>query len=120
MQLKEIVDDLLKQRNRSLSWLALQIGKTFDGLKLSLLKESVKYSDVKRIAEVLDVSPGSLFHTHEQLQEGDYSDKKNILEEEDFQYGSLKKELDACKELADTLKDQLKDKEKIIELLNKI
>lgn len=121
MQLKEIVDDLLKQRNRSLSWLAQQIGKTFDGLKLSLLKESVKYSDVKRIAEVLNVSPGSLFPEHdEQLQEDNYTDKGNILEEENFQYGSLRKELVACKELTGTLKDQLKDKEKIIELLNKI
>jgi len=118
MQLKEIVDDLLKKQNRSLSWLALQIGKTFDGLKLSLIKESVKYSDVRKIAEVLNVSPGVLFHYS--LEEYQFTEQKNVLEEDVVQYGGLKKELEACKELTETLKDQLKDKEKIIELLNKV
>ena len=61
MKLKDIVDNLLKERERSLSWLAQQVGKTFDGFRLSLIKESVKYTDLKKIAEVLEVSPNVLF-----------------------------------------------------------
>ncbi|MES2458052.1 MAG: hypothetical protein V4594_21015 [Bacteroidota bacterium] len=53
--LKRIVDDLLKERERPLSWLARQMDKTFDGLKLSLIKGSIKYTDLVRMAEVLGV-----------------------------------------------------------------
>ena len=53
--LKRIVDDLLKERERTLSWLARQMDKTFDGLKLSLIKGSIKYTDLLRMAEVLGV-----------------------------------------------------------------
>ena len=46
MYLKETVARLLKNKNRSLSWLALEMGKSFDGLKLSLVKGSIKYLDI--------------------------------------------------------------------------
>jgi lambda repressor-like predicted transcriptional regulator len=118
MQLKQIIDDLLKERNRSLSWLAQNTGKTFDGLKLSLTKESLKYSDVKKIAQVLDVSVCKLFAeptykpTHEKINSN--------FEEESITYSNAtQKELEACKELNITLKNQLKDKELIIQLLSK-
>jgi len=34
MSLKEIIDQILKDKHRSLSWLAAEMGKTFDGLRL--------------------------------------------------------------------------------------
>lgn len=117
MQLKEIVDNLLKERNRSLSWLASQIGKTFDGLRLSLIKESVKYSDLKKMAEALGVSPGVFFEPSYENYE-DYVKSSMTMQEDVFVYKTTKTELDACRELAERLKDQIKDKERIIELLN--
>lgn len=111
MELKEIVDNILKEQNRSLSWLATEMGKTFDGLKLSLVKGSVKYIDLKKMAEILQI-PAASFFREEPLQE-------NLLQEETPVYTSLKSELNSCKELADALKSQLKDKEHIIQLLSK-
>jgi len=106
--LKEIVDALLKKHNRSLSWLAMEMGKTFDGLKLSLIKESIKYADLKRMAEVLEVSPGVFFDSD--------ASQISIAEEGEPSYG-LQSELRSCRELSETLKSQLKDKEYIIQLL---
>ncbi len=118
MQLKQIIDELLKERNRSLSWLAQNTGKTFDGLKLSLIKESLKYSDVIKIAKVLDVSVCKLFAEHTLKPADDRF--LNNLEEENVTYSTaIQKELEACKELNITLKNQLKDKELIIQLLSK-
>lgn len=115
MVLKEIVDQLLKEENRSLSWLAAEMDKTFEGLKLSLIKGSIKYNDLKRMALILKVSPACFFE--------DKAIKQNISEsliaEQDiFYYTGLKNDLNSCKELVNTLKSQVKDKEKIIELLS--
>lgn len=109
--LKKIVDDILRKQNRSLSWLASEMGKTFDGLKLSLVKESIKYVDLRRMAEILEVSPAIFFD--------DVSSQTNVVEEEEQHYSGLKIELRSCRELAETLKSQLKDKEHIIRLLLK-
>ena len=109
MQLKDIVDKALKNQNRSLSWLAGEMNKTFDGLKLSLVKGSIKYTDLKRMADILKV-PASLFFEEELIE--------NMVAEERAGYFSLKSELSSCKELTDTLKSQLADKEKIIGLLS--
>jgi hypothetical protein len=116
MHLKEIVNKMLKERNRSLSWLAMEMGKTFDGLKLSLTKGSIKYTDLKRMADILDI-PVSIF-----FEESLYNEpgiQKNILQEEEVHYIKMKNELASCKELINALKSQLKDKEKIIELMSK-
>lgn len=117
MYLKETVDKLLKKRSRSLSWLASEMGKSFDGLKLSLVKGSIKYKDMAVLADKLGVHPGELFesdHSGYTLEEW-----KSVLEEGEMQYSSVKKELLACKELTETLRNQIKDKERIIELINK-
>ncbi len=112
MELKKIVDQLLKDQNRPLSWLAVEMNKTFDGLKLSLTKESIKYSDLKRMSEILKV-PASVFF--------DEPASENFVSEEEVPYLGLKKELASCRELTEALKSQLNDKEKIINLLsNKI
>ncbi len=119
MCLKEIVDTLLREKGRSLSWLASQVGKTFDGLRLGLIKESVKYSDIKKIAEVLDVSAGVFFDPTDKLSALDEPLASNhTLQEDTYIYKTTKKELEAYKELTERLKDQIKDKEKIIELLS--
>jgi hypothetical protein len=110
MELKKIVDKALKDQNRSLSWLAGEMNKTFDGLKLSLVKGSIKYIDIIKMADVLKV-PAAYFFEEESLME-------SMVEEERIEYYSLKSDLNSCKELTKTLKSQLVDKEKIIELLN--
>lgn len=110
MKLKAIIDILLRDQNRSLSWLAAEMNKTFDGLKLSLVKESIKYIDIKRMAVILDV-PAACFFKEE--DRNDY-----VLAEEKVEYSSLKTELAACKELVETLKSQISDKERIINLLS--
>jgi hypothetical protein len=110
MQLKDIVDKCLKDHNRSLSWLAAEMDKTFDGLKLSLVKGSIKYNDIKRMADILKVPASCFFEVD--IETG------NVLEEEKGQYSNLKTELTSCKELTAALKSQLADKDKIIGLLS--
>jgi len=112
MKLKKIVDKALKDQNRSLSWLAGEMNKTFDGLKLSLTKGSLKYTDIIKMAEILKL-PIPYFFEEDSLLE-------SMVEEEKIEYYGLKNELKFCKELTSTLKSQLADKEKIIELLNQI
>ncbi|MES2457657.1 MAG: hypothetical protein V4594_19020 [Bacteroidota bacterium] len=117
MQLKSTVDGLLKEKNRSLSWLAEEMGKTFDGLKLSLVKGSIKYNDLIEMAKKLEVSPTIFFDqaANRHVTETGVS----ILAEPREVYGEdLKGNLRNCRELLATLKDQIKDKEKIISLLS--
>lgn len=116
MYLKEVVNKMLKERNRSLSWLAMEMGKTFDGLKLGLTRGSIKYTDLKRMANILDIPVSGFF---EESSDNEGGILKNTLGEEEAQYISMKNELNSCKELIITLKSQLKDKERIIELLSK-
>ena len=116
MYLKETVARLLKNKNRSLSWLALEMGKSFDGLKLSLVKGSIKYLDIILMAKILETHPGELFES----EQGGYSPEewRNALEEGETQYKNIKKELTACRELNEALKTQVNDKERIIALLH--
>ncbi|MDR6782048.1 hypothetical protein ABIE26_001463 [Pedobacter africanus] len=114
MALKATIDKILKDKNRSLSWLAHGIGKTFDGLRLGLLNESVKYKDILLIAEKLEISPCVLFNEGKGYQQ---NHKDNMLAEPVSEYGDLKANLRTCKELISTLKDQVKDKERIINLM---
>lgn len=116
MLLKNIVDEILKERGRSLSWLAEEMNKTFDGLKLGLIKGSIKYNDIIVMAKTLNVSPSVFFeHTYTAPNS---SLQDNILNDGKTEYNDLKKNLKNCKEMLSTLKDQLKDKEKIISLLS--
>ncbi|WP_316814750.1 hypothetical protein [Pedobacter nyackensis] len=113
MSLKANIDRILRDKHRSLSWLAVSMGKTFDGLRLSLINESIKYKDMLVMAEILNVSPCTFFRT----PEDEFStSQSNIVTESVSEYGDS---LKSCKELAATLKDQLKDKERIISLLSK-
>ena len=110
MELKDIVDGVLKDQNRSLSWLASEMKKTFDGLKLSLVKGSIKYTDIKRMATILKVPASTFFLENDSNQ--------NVVAEELPSYHNVKSDLSACRELVQTLKSQIIDKEKIIGLLS--
>jgi len=117
MQLKSVVDGLLKEKNRSLSWLAEEMGKTFDGLKLSLVKGSIKYNDLIEMAKVLEVLPAVFFQTEVNIYATE-TDISTLAEPREEYGGDVKSNLKNCKELLAALKDQLKDKEKIISLLS--
>ena len=116
MFLKQVVDEILKEKTRPLSWLAEEMGKTFDGLKLSLIKGSIKYNDIITMAKVLEVAP-SIFFQSTTLAYDKKNNKSNLTESKS-EYNDLKSELKNCKEMVATLKDQLKDKERIISLLS--
>ena len=115
MYLKNIVDEILIEKTRSLSWLAVQMGKTFDGLKLSLVKESLKYKDLSEMAKILEVSPNTFFQskfpTYISRNPENLTDSKVDIDE--------KMNIKTYKELVAALRDQLKDKEKIIALMTK-
>ncbi|MFA4869008.1 MAG: hypothetical protein WC623_12455 [Pedobacter sp.] len=113
MSLKAIVEGILKGQGRSLTWLAEKVGKTVDGLRLGLMNKSVKYKDLLLMAEVLNVSPCNFFKT----EDTSATVQKNILAEPPIEYGDALKN---CKELNAALKDQLKDKERIISLLSEV
>lgn len=108
--LKNIVDKLLKEHSRPLSWLAGQMDMTSEGLRLSLIKGSIKYNDLKRMSTVLDVPVSVFFSEHA---------PDSIASEDKVQYGGLKSELASCREVIEALKGQLKDKERIINLIAK-
>lgn len=112
MSLKAIIDQILKDKQRSLSWLALNMGKTFDGLRLGLINESIKYKDILTMAKILNVSPRIFFTDPEE----EFSTEQiNLVAEPVTEYGDG---LKSYKELTAALKDQLKDKERIISLLS--
>ena len=117
MFLKNVVDELLKERSRPMSWLAEEMGKTFDGLKLSLTRGSIKYNDIIAMAKILDVSPNVFFPS----ETDSYKDIKNpnFLGEPKAEYASAKNDLKNCREMLAALKEQIKDKDKIISLLSK-
>lgn len=111
MSLKTIIDQILREEHRSLSWLAVGMGKTFDGLRLALINESLKYKDIVIMAKVLNTSPSRFFKAEEELS----TLQNNLVAEPASEYGDS---LRSCRELTAALKDQLKDKERIISLLN--
>jgi hypothetical protein len=114
MSLKGTVDKILKEKHRSLSWLAKGIGKTFDGLRLALINESLKYKDIVMMANLLEVHPSFFFET----EPNDAYGQDDILSEPKQEYGDFKGSLKTYKELVSALKDQVKDKERIISLLS--
>nr|WP_068890175.1 hypothetical protein [Pedobacter panaciterrae] len=117
MGLKSIVDEILTENGRSMTWLSQEMGKTFDGLKLSLVRESIKYKDIITLSKVLNVPPATFFQTiaipyNNELTESLVGDQKG-------EYTDLKNNLKNCKQMLTALKDQIKDKDKIISLLSK-
>ncbi len=117
MYLKTIVNEILKKNNRSLSWLSVEMNKTFDGLKLSLLKGSLKYNDLILMSKILNVPPTIFF---EETNPTHLLDKEDLkAPDAEHETSILEMELKNHKEMLSTLRDQLKDKDKIISLLSK-
>ncbi|TKB96872.1 hypothetical protein [Pedobacter cryophilus] len=110
MDLKKIIDEILKQQDKPLSWLALEMEKTYAGFRLSLSNETLKYSDIKKMAEILNV-PVSLFFDVNNTQKikGNYNSQisNSIVSESEAKY-KIENEY---------LKQQITDKEEIIKLL---
>ncbi|HKG05411.1 MAG TPA: hypothetical protein VKB19_03080 [Pedobacter sp.] len=119
MSLKHVVDGLLKEKNRPMSWLAEEMNKTFDGLKLSLVRGSIKYNDLIEMAKVLEVSPIVFFRTSPGVYKEGNDDPLIISEPNEAYNNEIKTNLKNCREMLSVLKDQLKDKELIISLLKK-
>lgn len=111
MSLKNTVLRILKEKHRSLSWLAKGIGKTFDGLNLALKNESLKYKDIIVMANLLEIHPGVLFNDENHDLKGD-----NLLSEPKSGYLDFRTK-SMYDDLMDTMRDQLNDKDKIIALL---
>src|SRR5690606_3805598 len=94
------------------SWLSVEMDKSVDGLRLSLVRESIKYSDINKMAEILEVSPSIFFGDGASI----YKEVESISKtsEPASEYSDLKYYKGMCA----VLRDQLNDKEKIITLLS--
>lgn len=112
MVLKNKVEEVLKKKKRSMSWLAEEMGKSVDGLRLSLVRESIKYVDINKMAEILEV-PAALFFPNSSELYQEISSVSKVSES-----GSEFEELKYYKGMVALLKDQLNDKQKIITLLS--
>jgi hypothetical protein len=114
--LKEIVDNILKDLDKPLSWLGLEMEMTYAGFRGSLLNESLKYGDLKKMAKILNVPISILFEGSTQKIKGNYNTQINssIVGESEAIYGSKYENI-----LNENLflKQQIKDKEEIIKLL---
>ncbi|SMD09319.1 hypothetical protein [Pedobacter nyackensis] len=115
MSLKTLIDSILKEKHRSLSWLAVSMGKTFDGLRLSLINESIKYKDLLLMAKILEVPAKNFFEGNEE----DFMAVPNLISESVHEYGDYRLSIKNYTELVSTLKDQINDKERIITLMSK-
>lgn len=119
MSLKTIVDELLKEKNRPMSWLAEEMNKTFDGLKLSLIKGSIKYNDIIEMARILEVAPAFFFGKENSGYDAVKGWKQVPLSEPKENYIAAKTSLRDQREVIALLKEQIKDKDMIISLLTK-
>ena len=108
MELYEIVWDLLKARGRSKIWLAREMDMTFDGMKLALIRQSMKFYDLVKLSKILEISPAVLFDLPDTSPQP--SAPPTL---------AYSKELKTCEEMLKVCKSQLKDKDLIIELLTK-
>lgn len=119
MSLKSTVDTILEGQSRSFNWLAGEMDRTTDGLRLALVNESLKYSDIKKMVQLLKVPITVLFEQGASVQniKGNRNNQAggNMMLSEPA--GEYKRENDLLKEQIEQLKDQLADKAKIIELL---
>lgn len=116
MDIKAVVDEILLEKKRPFTWLVNQMGKTFDGLKLSMKNESIKYKDIKRMAKILEVPPSTFFDTEAKSYKTEAG--TSVTAESRNEYSDLKNSLKNCKEMSAALKEQLKDKDRIIGLLS--
>lgn len=126
MELKEIVDSLLKEKKLTKSWLASRVKMKPDGFRLALVKHSIKFDEIFRMAEALEVSPSVFFNAPANSYK--VESLNNLAQEpnemELYEMSSHKNEINTLKsqnkKLRDEvtkLKEHLSDKSKIIKLL---
>jgi hypothetical protein len=120
-KVKDIVAELLKKEKRSASWLSEKMGMTPDGLRLSLVNETIKYSNVVRLCGILGVRASLLFGEEERLT-------SELVKHDEIGFSA---EASRAREGLGTiprndertiiklLKEQIKDKQLIIDLLIK-
>ena len=109
MILKETVADLLKKEKRSASWLSKEIGMSVDGFRLSLEKESIKYSSIVQLCGILGVKASLLFGEEKVLR----------VALDDKQSNDDAPKRGSHSEVIRLLKSQVKDKDLIISMLLK-
>lgn len=100
-----------------MTWLSIEMEKTFDGLKLSLTRGSIKYNDIIAMSKALEVPPATFFQT--ETTPNNHKGSQSLMGEQKGEYSELKNNLKNCREMLTILKDQIKDKDKIISLLSK-
>ena len=121
MTLKESVEKILEEQKRTLTWLAGEMDRTYSGFKLSLENETIKYSDIKKMQELLNVPMTVLFDTSTtiyQKNKGGYNAVTNNSQvNEDA--GIYKNENQILRDKIVILENTIKDKQHIIDLLSK-
>jgi hypothetical protein len=116
MSLYDKVLFLLKEQNRTMVWLATQMDMTDDGLKSGLVKESLKFRDLMKLCGILGINltffeeDGPIL-SREPNPPGSYSTVSAAKMNE------YKVKLTSCEKLVESLKENLKDKEKLIAYL---
>ncbi|MHA4893902.1 hypothetical protein ACXZ1K_04050 [Pedobacter sp. PWIIR3] len=126
MDLKEIVDTLLKEKKLTKRWLAAKVKMQPDGFRLALKNHSIKFDELSRMSEALEVSPSTFFSAT--LKEYENKNLNNSVLETDEnrlylesssknEVRSIKTQNKKLKEEVLILKEQLQDKSKIIKLL---
>ena len=127
MKLTEIVESLLKEKQLTKRWLATKVGMKVDGLRYALKNHSLKFDEIFMMAEAFDVP----LHTFFPPQKKAYaeSDENNLVSDsathKKYQQEKDKEEIKKLKEINTKLKeeiallkDQLKDKAHIIQLMS--
>ena len=103
MSLKIIVEGILKRKTRSMSWLAGQMDKSADGFRLSLMRGSIKFIDLKKMASILDVPIERFFM--EDPQKYDKSKSASRLSEPENEYTDLKTSLVTAEEVLKQMRE---------------
>ncbi|MBD1364411.1 hypothetical protein IDJ77_11380 [Mucilaginibacter sp. ZT4R22] len=111
MSLKQAVEVILAEQKRNLTWLASEMDKTYTGFKLSLENETIKYSDINKMLDILE-SPVELIFEENVRRYSNKGSESNIVREPEIVYHSLRDQIEI-------LKSTVKDKDRIIELMSK-
>lgn len=126
MELRKIVEDLLKEKKLTRAWLASKVKMKPDGLRLALTVGSLKFNQIVLMSDALQVSPTLFFPASEKLYQeasgGNYVSEPDKAQE--YRDNAYKNEINALKlqnkklrEEVAALKEQVADKAKIIKLL---
>lgn len=119
MNIKIVVDRELRRQGKTFKWLVEKVGISNNGLKSGLENDSIRFGDLKKLLQVLKMPITMLFEgdTTYQSIAGDNNTQAShsfIAGEPPLEY---KRENDRLKEQVEQLKNQLNDKDMIIQLL---